>query len=97
MLRRYEMLLPCHADDPRVDRTAIDLEDHFGVAVSMSQVTRWTRGHTKTASFIRLFVDVADTTSNRQFFEHLKIDLQLRFDQPNIWLASFLPHEITPV
>lgn len=39
--------------------------------------------------FIRLFVDVADTQANRKFFVRLKASLLERFDQLEIYIASY--------
>jgi hypothetical protein len=39
--------------------------------------------------FIRLFVDVPDTRANRQFFVRLKSTLLERFDQLEIYIASY--------
>ena len=39
--------------------------------------------------FIRLFVDVPDTQANRKFFVRLKATLLERFEQLEIYIASY--------
>ena len=39
--------------------------------------------------FIRLFVDVPDTQANRKFFVRLKATLLTRFEQLEIYIASY--------
>jgi hypothetical protein len=39
--------------------------------------------------FIRLFVDVPDTQANRKFFVRLKAALLKRFEQLEIYIASY--------
>ena len=40
-------------------------------------------------SLARVFVDVADTAENRQFFVRLKDRLKSRFQQKDIWLTTY--------
>ena len=96
--RRYEMLLPlAHNDgrpvDPAKHRSTHDeLVARFKAVTRLPSVARgvWVhQGTTYAEDFIRLFVDVPDTPANRKFFVRLKATLLERFEQLEIYIASY--------
>ncbi len=96
--RRYEILLPRRFNDGRrvpsrlVTETLVELRERFGAASSETQTIRgqWEfRGRVYRDDLVRVFVDVEDTGSNRQYFMGLKERLKLRFQQLDVWLASY--------
>ncbi len=100
--RRYEILLPLRHNDGRpvgpekFDQTRQDLVAQFG-AVSFhphSILGIWlNEGQRFEDELVRVVVDVEDTGENRQFFARLKAVLLERFDQVEIYVASY-PIEI---
>ena len=96
--RRYEMLLPLVYNDgglveaEKHEKTREEIVARFG-AVSHTPATLrgiWVHeGQRFEEDFVRLFVDVPDTRANRQFFVRLKRTLLKRFDQLEIYIASY--------
>ena len=95
--RRYEILLPRQFNDGRrvpprlVTETLIELREHFGAASQETQIIRGQWQHEAEVyhdQLVRIFVDVEDTSHNRQFFIDLKGRLKTRFQQIEIWLTS---------
>ncbi len=77
-LRRFEVLLPKRFNDlqPVPDEIIVDalldLERQFGAVSCETQIIRglWqNEGQSYQDDLVRVFVDVADTTENRQFFD----------------------------
>jgi hypothetical protein len=96
--RRYEMLLPLVYNDGSLveaekhEKTREELVARFGALSRMPATLRgvWVHeGQRFEEDFIRLFVDVPDTRENRQFFLRLKRTLLKRFDQLEIYIASY--------
>jgi hypothetical protein len=97
-LRRYEILLPLRFNDglpvPEnvVAETILELRAKFG---AVSSETNIIQGHWENEGLVfrdelvRLFVDVPDTSENREFFVHFKEKLKGRFQQLEIWLTTF--------
>ena len=92
------MLLPLiHNDGWRVDpakheRTREELVARFGAVSQLPATVRgvWVHeGQRYEEDFIRLFVDVPDTQANRKFFVRLKATLLERFEQLEIYIASY--------
>jgi len=48
-----------------------------------------TRGNCYHDDLVRVFVDVADTAENRQFFVQFKEQIKTNFQQLDIWLTSY--------
>jgi hypothetical protein len=99
LLRRFEVLLPLRLNDgtPVPDATVADtlleLEQRFGAVSCETQTIhgQWRHeGHSYRDDLIRVFVDVADEPENRQFFIEFKERLKARFQQLDIWLATYL-------
>lgn len=97
-LRRFEILLPRWFNDlqPVPDETIADtlleLRRQFGVVSTETQIIRglWEHaGQSYRDELIRVFVDVADTPENMQFFEQYKEFLKSRFQQIDIWITTF--------
>jgi hypothetical protein len=97
--RRYEVLLPKRFNDGQEvpDEYIADTLDELRaryIAVSWeTQVTRgvWENaGQTFYDDLMRIFVDVADTAENRQFFLELKERLKARFRQIDIRITTYL-------
>ena len=96
--RRYEILLPhTHNDGSPVApekflQTRDDIVAQFG-AVSLSPhavIGTWVHGETRYEDqTMRLVVDVNDTAENRKFFVRLQAKLRKRFDQIEIYVASY--------
>lgn len=98
VLRRFEILLPKRFNDgaivPRrlVGRTQLDLLARFSALSYDPQAISgmWIHeGQTYLDALTRLFVDVADTRENMQFFRSFKEILKTRFMQIDIWMVHF--------
>jgi len=98
-LRRFEILLPRRFNDQRpipeewVVETLLELERQFGAVSCESQIIHgyWhDGGKSYRDDLVRLFVDVADTTENLEFFQQYKEHLKTRYEQVEIWLTTFL-------
>jgi hypothetical protein len=96
--RRFEILLPRQFNDqqPVPDElladTLLELRRKFGVVSSETQIIRgyWEHeGQSYPDELVRVFVDVADSPENRQFFEEFKESLKARFCQIDIWLTTY--------
>jgi hypothetical protein len=95
--RRYELLIPLRFNDGQavpnsaVAETLIELRNRFGAVSAETQIIRghWEfQGEIFRDEHFRLFVDVEDTTANREFFLQFKAILKQRFQQIDIWLTS---------
>ena len=98
-LRRFELLLPLRFNDGQgvpehfVADALIELEQRFGAVSCETQTIRgfW---HHEDQSFrddlVRVFVDVADVPDSRSFFLEFKERMKARFQQRDIWLATYL-------
>ena len=95
--RRYELLLPLRFNDgnPIPDELRadllIELERQFGAVSWESQTIlgQWIfQGQTYRDELVRVFVDVADTEQNREFFVALKERLKATFQQLDIWVTT---------
>jgi len=52
---------------------------------------QWTsQGQSYRDDLVRVFVDVADTDENREFFVAFKNQLKTRFRQLDLWMTTFL-------
>lgn len=96
-LRRYEILLPLRFNDGQpvpdslLGETILELRRQFDAVSSETQVIQglWEReGVIFRDELVRIFVDVADTAENRQFFVQFKERLKARFQQHDIWLTT---------
>jgi hypothetical protein len=96
--RRFEILLPRQFNDgqPVPDdlfaETLLELRVQFGAVSSETQIIRGLWQHDDQVyrdDLVRVFVDVADTTENMQFFRDLKERLKTRFHQLEIWLITY--------
>jgi hypothetical protein len=92
------MLLPLQFNDgspvpnDRIVDTLLDLEKQFGAVSSETQIIRglWHhQGELYRDELVRVFVDVADTAENRQFFEQFKEKIKERFGQIEIWITTY--------
>jgi len=97
-LRRYEIFLPRRFNDGRpvpeelVATTLLELRQEFGAVSWETQVIRgmWQhQGIVFRDDLVRVFVDVADVASNREFFRQLKERLKTRFRQIEIWMTTY--------
>lgn len=98
MLRRFELLLPLRFNDGQpipnelVADTLIELEERFGAVSCETQTIRglWHHeGQPFRDDLVRLFVDAPDLTESREFFLAFKERLKSRFQQLDIWLATY--------
>lgn len=96
--RRFELLLPLNFNDGKsvpaelLVETMLELENQFGAVSSETQIIQghWRyQGETYKDKLTRVFVDVSDTPANRQFFVAFKERLKARFQQLDIWMATF--------
>ncbi len=96
--RRYEMLLPLQFNDRNpvpnalIAETLLELESQFGSVSSETQIIRgiWHhQGELYRDELVRVFVDVADTEENRQFFEGFKEKIKSKFGQLDIWMTTY--------
>jgi len=96
--RRFEVLLPLRFNDGRdvpaeqVAEAVLEIVDHFGAA---SYETQKVEGHWRQGGvvyrddLVRLFVDVADTSRNRQWMKKFKDRWRLRLEQLELWMVSY--------
>ena len=98
-VRRFEVLLPLRFNDGQsvpdelIADTLIELETQFGAVSCETQTIRglWNyEGQPFRDELVRVFVDVSDVPENRQFFVEFKERLKGRFQQLDIWLATYL-------
>src|SRR5687767_10233041 len=96
--RRYEILLPLKhidgraVDDQKFDQTAQELAARFSGASFRPQPVHgiWIHnGDHYEDDSVCLTVDVDDTPENRQFFVQFKATLLARFEQLEIYVASY--------
>jgi hypothetical protein len=97
-LRRFEILLPLRFNDGQpvpdelVGQTLLELRQRFNAVSAESQVIRghWQhQGEVFRDELVRLFVDVADTAENREFFVGYKEQLKTGFQQIDIWMTAY--------
>ena len=95
--RRYEILIPLRFNDGQpvpdtsIVETLLELRRQFGAVSSETQIIRgqWeSEGHVYRDDHLRVFLDVADSSENRQFFLRFKDLLKQRFQQIDIWMTS---------
>ena len=98
-LRRFEVLLPLRFNDgtavpeKTIADTLLEFESHFGAVSCETQTIRgrWRAdGVTYLDDLIRMFVDVEDLDSYREYFVSTKERLKQRFDQLDIWMTTYL-------
>ena len=96
--RRYEILLPLRHNDGRpvsdekLNQTREELVNQFdGISVQPQSILGvWVHeGVRYEDTSVRISVDVDDTPENRQFFLQFKATLLERFDQVEIYIASY--------
>lgn len=96
--RRYEILLPLRFNDgslvpdETVGQTLIDLRQRFGAVSSETQTIsgQWEQGgQVYLDDLIRIFIDVPDDASSRDFFRQFKETLKVRFKQIEIWMTTY--------
>jgi len=96
--RRFEILLPQRFNDgtPVPDellaQTILELRTRFRAISSETQIIRgfWEcAGQSYRDELIRIFIDVADSPENQQFFRDFKEQLKSRFQQIEIRITSF--------
>lgn len=96
--RRFEILLPLRFNDGQavpdelVADTLLELRERFGAVSAETQTIQglWQHeGKVFRDDLVRLFVDVADTAENLQFFHEFKERLKSRFKQLDIWLTTY--------
>jgi hypothetical protein len=96
--RRYEILLPLRHNDGRpvsddkLNQTREELVEQFdGISVQPQSILGiWIHEGTRYEdTSVRLTVDVDDTPENREFFAGLKQTLLQRFEQIDMYIASY--------
>jgi|SRR5437879_6242699 len=97
--RRYEILLPVRHNVGRLvswdllEKTREELVARFGGLTVASHPYLGIWAHQKKRfkeEMRRLIVDVENTAGNRQFFTRYKKTLRARFEQIEIYIASYL-------
>jgi hypothetical protein len=97
--RRYEILLPVRHNDGRpvsgelLEQTREELVARFGgiTIAPQTYLGIWVQDGTRFKEEMRRFtVDVANTSGNREFFARYKATLRKRFEQIEIYIASYL-------
>ena len=98
VLRRYEIFLPrkfndgTSVPDELIANTLLELRQRFGVVSCETQTTHGTWEYEGTEyrdDLVRVFVDVADVSANREFFQELKERLKAQFRQIEIWMTTY--------
>ena len=96
--RRYEILLPLRFNDGKavpedlLGDTLLELEQKFEAISWETQIIRgaWQQaGRSYRDDLMRVFVDVPDTSENREFFLRFKERAKLKFQQLEVWLTSY--------
>src|SRR2546423_797146 len=96
--RRFEILLPRQFNDGNlvpdelIADTILELREHFGAVSAETQAIQgiWTHeSEVYRDELIRVFVDVPDIGSSRNFFVEFKERLKTRFDQLDIWMTTY--------
>jgi ribonuclease HI len=95
---RFEILLPLRFNDGTpvagelVGQTILELRQQFNAISAETQVIRGHRQH-QGEEFLdelaRVFVDVADTPENYDFFVSYKEQPKTRFQQLDIWMTTY--------
>jgi hypothetical protein len=97
-VRRFELLLPLRFNDGQtvpnelIADTLVELETKFGAVSCETQTIRgmWTyAGQPYRDDLVRVFVDAEDILESRDFFQAFKETLKARFQQIEIWLATY--------
>ncbi|HET6883536.1 MAG TPA: hypothetical protein VFI31_25515 [Pirellulales bacterium] len=97
-LRRFELLLPLRFNDGEpvpdalIADTLFELEQRFGAVSCETQTIRglWHyEGQAYRDDLVRIFVDVQDIPAVREFFIEFKERIKARFQQLDIWLATY--------
>ena len=95
--RRFEILRPPRFNDGSpvpdglIADALVELRHKFDVVSSETQRIegQWQHaGQVYRDELMRVFVDVADTQQNRDFFLHFRERVQDRFRQVSIWMTS---------
>ena len=95
--RRFEILLPLRFNDGSpvpdglVADALVELRHKFGAVSSETQRIegQWQHaGQVYRDELMRVFVDVADTQQNRDFFLQFRERIRSRFRQVSIWMTS---------
>ena len=95
--RRFEILLPLRFNDGSpvpdgfIADALIELRRKFGAVSSETQRIegQWQHaGQVYRDELMRIFVDVADTQENRDFFLQFRERLRSQFRQVSIWMTS---------
>jgi hypothetical protein len=96
--RRYEILLPLKHNDGRevnpelFQQTREELIGQFGAVTVMPHAVLgyWVSQETRfEGELLRMVVDVDDTQENGHFFADFKVVLLRRFEQLEIYIASY--------
>jgi len=96
--RRFEILLPLRFNDGQsvpnelIGTTLLELEKRFGAVSSETHSIQgyWqNQGQSYRDDLTRVFVDVADTPENLEFFRQFKETLKQRFQQIDIWVTTY--------
>src|SRR2546422_11458851 len=97
-LRRYEIFLPLRFNDGRlvpddlIAQTLLELRERFGAVSWETQIIHGAWQHERVVfrdDLVRVFVDVPDLSTNRQFFLQFKDRLKTRFGQIEIWMSTY--------
>lgn len=97
--RRFEILLPQRYNDGSpipeevIGLTMLELRTRFSALSCETQIIRgiWENaGQSFRDELIRMFVDVADTPENQQFFRDFKEQLKARFQQLEVRITTYL-------
>ena len=97
--RRFEILLPQRFNDGQpvpddlLAETLLELRARFNAVSAETQIIRgvWENaGQSYRDELIRVFVDVADSAENLQFFRDYKERLKQRFQQFEIRITTYL-------
>lgn len=96
--RRFEVLLPLRFNDGRpvpeewIAEAVLELVDHLGAASYETQKVEghWRHGEVPYRDDLaRIFVDVPDTSENREWMRHFKHRWRLRLEQIELWMVSY--------
>jgi hypothetical protein len=98
VFRRFEILLPLRFNDGRpvpdelIADTLLELRQQFGAVSCETQTIRgtWTfEAEVFRDDLVRVYVDADDAPESRDFFVRYKERLKARFQQLDIWMATY--------
>ena len=96
--RRFEILLPLQFNDGSdvpaewLAEAVLEIVDHFGAASYETQKMEGQWRHSGVLyrdNLVRIVIDIADSTKNRQWLQQFKAHWKTRLEQLELWMVSY--------